>query len=100
MLNLAVDNGIIENNPADRISQVDKVVAEDKRHPYSTGDLNCIFGSVLFGGAPPEGRIRHPSLLKAEHSRWLPVLGLFQRSEEHTSELQSLMRISYAVFRL
>src|SRR3546814_6910177 len=26
--------------------------------------------------------------------------GLFQRSEEHTSELQSLMRISYAVFCL
>src|SRR3546814_1090349 len=25
---------------------------------------------------------------------------LIQRSEEHTSELQSLMRISYAVFRL
>src|SRR3546814_2737720 len=25
---------------------------------------------------------------------------LFQRSEEHTSELQSLMRISYAVFSL
>src|SRR3546814_6977843 len=27
-------------------------------------------------------------------------LGKFQRSEEHTSELQSLMRISYAVFCL
>src|SRR3546814_8697367 len=26
--------------------------------------------------------------------------GIFQRSEEHTSELQSLMRISYAVFCL
>src|SRR3546814_7006823 len=26
--------------------------------------------------------------------------GVFQRSEEHTSELQSLMRISYAVFCL
>src|SRR3546814_5228188 len=29
-----------------------------------------------------------------------PVLGHFLRSEEHTSELQSLMRISYAVFCL
>src|SRR3546814_9583691 len=28
------------------------------------------------------------------------VLGKFARSEEHTSELQSLMRISYAVFCL
>src|SRR3546814_2967024 len=27
-----------------------------------------------------------------------PCLNLLQRSEEHTSELQSLMRISYAVF--
>src|SRR3546814_1907166 len=29
-----------------------------------------------------------------------PKIGLLQRSEEHTSELQSLMRISYAVFCL
>src|SRR3546814_9471209 len=29
-----------------------------------------------------------------------PSLGLHSRSEEHTSELQSLMRISYAVFCL
>src|SRR3546814_7561655 len=29
-----------------------------------------------------------------------PVAGLPERSEEHTSELQSLMRISYAVFCL
>src|SRR3546814_10845732 len=36
--------------------------------------------------------------------RWLPLSSLFRavdiRSEEHTSELQSLMRISYAVFCL
>src|SRR3546814_3755224 len=29
-----------------------------------------------------------------------PVVGQMNRSEEHTSELQSLMRISYAVFCL
>src|SRR3546814_8861430 len=28
------------------------------------------------------------------------IKGMFKRSEEHTSELQSLMRISYAVFCL
>src|SRR3546814_2804902 len=40
-----------------------------------------------------------PSQPKVEgwHS---PVLHLGERSEEHTSELQSLMRISYAVFCL
>src|SRR3546814_6153564 len=31
---------------------------------------------------------------------WLPGVRLAVRSEEHTSELQSLMRISYAVFCL
>src|SRR3546814_6637007 len=34
-----------------------------------------------------------------EHG-YRPVQNLLQRSEEHTSELQSLMRISYAVFCL
>src|SRR3546814_8204773 len=37
-------------------------------------------------------RIQNPSSCKAEPTR--------KRSEEHTSELQSLMRISYAVFCL
>src|SRR3546814_16113563 len=41
------------------------------------------------GRTPQIGRLRRPS-----HQ----LLGV--RSEEHTSELQSLMRISYAVFRL
>src|SRR3546814_2688469 len=33
-------------------------------------------------------------------SLWVEPLGSWGRSEEHTSELQSLMRISYAVFCL
>src|SRR3546814_5988310 len=37
-------------------------------------------------------------LRKSERARRIPVAG--PRSEEHTSELQSLMRISYAVFCL
>src|SRR3546814_4368500 len=36
----------------------------------------------------------------AQLSRMLKSLNAPSRSEEHTSELQSLMRISYAVFRL
>src|SRR3546814_9793439 len=31
---------------------------------------------------------------------YAPTMGVLTRSEEHTSELQSLMRISYAVFCL
>src|SRR3546814_5867593 len=36
----------------------------------------------------------------AEHEEMLAALTARDRSEEHTSELQSLMRISYAVFCL
>src|SRR3546814_9667462 len=46
----------------------------------STGDLNR-----FFAGDPQAGAF---------------MAGFFPRSEEHTSELQSLMRISYAVFCL
>src|SRR3546814_8757423 len=37
---------------------------------------------------------------KAPHPGYVACLGRGDRSEEHTSELQSLMRISYAVFCL
>src|SRR3546814_9529966 len=40
---------------------------------------------------------RYQSLLDGAHTRYLSTAF---RSEEHTSELQSLMRISYAVFCL
>src|SRR3546814_5917248 len=43
------------------------------------------------------GALGQPRL--AVEGRQVDVVGR-QRSEEHTSELQSLMRISYAVFRL
>src|SRR3546814_6254213 len=47
-------------------------------------------------GARPHAVETHPS-----HGSVTAVLALrHQRSEEHTSELQSLMRISYAVFCL
>src|SRR3546814_4345419 len=46
---------------------------------------------------------RHPRSRPLQPPRRLPAdrcLALRKRSEEHTSELQSLMRISYAVFCL
>src|SRR3546814_6520591 len=47
-------------------------------------------------------RLGQPVLLQRRPQRIGPFarLGRFHRSEEHTSELQSLMRISYAVFCL
>src|SRR3546814_4127046 len=43
---------------------------------------------------------QHQGVDRGDHQRWLPLTGsqVNVRSEEHTSELQSLMRISYAVF--
>src|SRR3546814_9798653 len=55
-------------------------------------DVRCDRGRDLVGKLDPEAVIEH-----------LPRAGEFHilmRSEEHTSELQSLMRISYAVFCL
>src|SRR3546814_5863047 len=62
------------------------------------------------GSAPPglgESHIRVATKYPATTRRWFEAQGiqaecikLNGRSEEHTSELQSLMRISYAVFCL
>src|SRR3546814_6294294 len=52
----------------------------------------------------PCGRLREPGIwpgaTPGRGSRSSPVKRAAGRSEEHTSELQSLMRISYAVFCL
>src|SRR3546814_2438471 len=48
------------------------------------------------------GRTAQPHPFRAHHDRTVDQDGMLHhgRSEEHTSELQSLMRISYAVFCL
>src|SRR3546814_3676808 len=70
------------------------------------GSMRCCNGSRTVGGVAPA--------CETLPARWLPqdaamtqsrgtlwtVGHSTRRSEEHTSELQSLMRISYAVFRL
>src|SRR3546814_8073500 len=40
------------------------------------------------------------TLVTTRHLVYMPSVKKYKRSEEHTSELQSLMRISYAVFCL
>src|SRR3546814_6541150 len=52
-------------------------------------------------GGPVVSSERGNSTIRLDRRRFLQVLaGTAGRSEEHTSELQSLMRISYAVFCL
>src|SRR3546814_7399744 len=58
-------------------------------------------GALPFGLAMTVKRLRSsPSLKRMGSSKTMVCPGFGTRSEEHTSELQSLMRISYAVFFL
>src|SRR3546814_15648107 len=64
----------------------------DTLFPYTT-----LFRSLPFGVAPSNGA---PFPTDSWNGRNRSEAKRTKRSEEHTSELQSLMRISYAVFCL
>src|SRR3546814_2201601 len=61
-----------------------------------------LFGGKLRLCVHAHSRISHhaDSTISDSPSRRYAVRNRYSRSEEHTSELQSLMRISYAVFCL
>src|SRR3546814_10520722 len=74
-------------------------VAHEQQAAAGQGEGGAVgrgIGAVT-GKAP---RHRPPALLEARLERALHQPEPIGRSEEHTSELQSLMRISYAVFCL
>src|SRR3546814_8788817 len=50
--------------------------------------------------APPRDRRDFPGIYQMDRARSIAPHQLLNRSEEHTSELQSTMRISYDVFCL
>src|SRR3546814_9210814 len=86
---------------AESLKQVQVVTADGKRVPLSA------FARFKVGNAPLS--VRHQGLFASDSVSFslAPGVSLEQatqaiehRSEEHTSELQSLMRISYAVFCL
>src|SRR3546814_1810711 len=62
-------------------------------NPHSTGDV------VKAGLVPATGRVsRKTEALRSAGPAQQAGPALAERSEEHTSDLQSLMRISYYVF--
>src|SRR3546814_2597609 len=73
------------------------------RHPK---DIQAAQMSLPFSVALASSiALRAPEIPMLTVSHYLehihnPAVGAIERSEEHTSELQSLMRISYAVFCL
>src|SRR3546814_5350735 len=77
------DQGI---DPAERVPRRRSAHVAQSQHPTHDHD--------------PPRRDRSAGRPQGSHSRALARLGAGNRSEEHTSELQSLMRTSYAVFCL
>src|SRR3546814_4838596 len=73
-----------------------------RRPPRSTRTDTLFPYTTLFRSCSRSASVPAPPGAMAD--RYLrnkyPVVATFGRSEEHTSELQSLMRISYAVFCL
>src|SRR3546814_1618192 len=67
----------------------------DTLFPYTT-----LFRSVRAARAPCCCRLSPPTAASRRCCGARPAAAVGGRSEEHTSELQSLMRISYAVFCL
>src|SRR3546814_7901796 len=79
----------------------------DTRFPYTTlfrsDDEDCsklLLGSELEQAMAQDAQIPSEPLHSSGRRSSGPSGVLRRRSEEHTSELQSLMRISYAVFCL
>src|SRR3546814_2247100 len=75
----------------------------DTLFPYTTlfrsSDVNAT-ADTLAGGTDDRGIDSNPVEGNPVEERIVDALLAKGRSEEHTSELQSLMRISYAVFCL
>src|SRR3546814_8911407 len=74
----------------------------DTLFPYTTLFRPDITRCQCIGERPVGGHLpMRPVDLAGDHDMAVPApLDMTERSEEHTSELQSLMRISYAVFCL
>src|SRR3546814_4533598 len=72
--------------------------------PQGDGMVMAVKGRDLVNGRPSEVSVSEAEVAEALAEPVGQIVGAvraaLERSEEHTSELQSLMRISYAVFCL
>src|SRR3546814_4950896 len=77
-------------------------LVEEREHglPYRAADqFEIDVDTIGAGGSKLVGEARRAMIDRSIEAKLVDEIGAF-RSEEHTSELQSLMRISYAVFCL
>src|SRR3546814_9972087 len=73
---------------------IDDGIVDEVIRPLKSGKEAAVFLVVC------AGEIRCAKVYKDAEQRGFHKLAEYQRSEEHTSELHSLMRISYAVYCL
>src|SRR3546814_8796359 len=88
----------IEQGLADLATWVEKgIPPAETSYSFSDGKVSLPAGAAERGGTQPVVRVtaEGKACLEASVGQHVTL-----RSEEHTSELQSLMRISYAVFCL
>src|SRR3546814_1684700 len=92
-----LDLPIGEGNPVRRLERI----AECMNQLKSSRQAVVVYGLLAaLGMAPPQLQALALELFSRQASVVATHVPGPQRSEEHTSELQSLMRISYAVFCL
>src|SRR3546814_10312293 len=101
-------------NPYSTLTKATPVLKSSEHFFFKLSDPRCVeFLQAWTTGSNASGNKRLQSEVLAKTREWLGTgsddgeanladwdISRDERSEEHTSELQSLMRISYAVFRL
>src|SRR3546814_10445037 len=97
MIQMQTQLDVADNSGARRVQCI-KVLGGSKRKTAGVGDIIV----VSVKEAIPRGRVKKGDVHQAVIVRTAKEIRRNDgsRSEEHTSELQSLMRISYAVFCL
>src|SRR3546814_4244381 len=88
-----------------RANECDERIARSVRRAFAGSGLQLVEqSSLLFDGFRAHGAPQHQGVIGPASIGWRPSgaavaypLAADGRSEEHTSELQTLMRISYAV---
>src|SRR3546814_10456639 len=98
---------VAAGNPPKRVRDLEEKIAADRADPTLFDRFRAAHVKELNGLDAPQAIVRcieaavagpWEAGLAVERAEFQPLLTGKQRSEEHTSELQSLMRISYAVF--
>src|SRR3546814_8753194 len=83
-----------------RIAGASSLIYFCSRYDRPKANLRALVGDTMPSTSTPFARAEPALMLSAVFEGALVLSTPGRRSEEHTSELQSLMRISYAVFCL